>query len=84
LLWKGLSDMDVARALPGHGWPVSAGPWNSDGGREPDVVGPYAGASFLVPFQRLCTDRRHGGHMYGDMVDALWTALRVIQVNGSK
>ncbi|GAC1032902.1 hypothetical protein thsps21_37310 [Pseudomonas sp. No.21] len=51
--WKGLSDMDVARALPGQGWPVSACPWNDDGVRGPDAVGPDAGASFLVPFQRL-------------------------------
>ncbi len=45
--------MDVARALSGQGGPVSAYPWNDDVAREPDAVGPYAGASFLVPFQRL-------------------------------
>jgi hypothetical protein len=34
-LWKGLSDMDVARAVMGQGWPFTACPWNGDGAREP-------------------------------------------------
>ena len=31
---KGLSDMDVARAAMGQGWPFAAGPWSNDGARE--------------------------------------------------
>ncbi|BBP83934.1 hypothetical protein PHLH8_35760 [Pseudomonas sp. Pc102] len=44
--FQGLSDMDVARASMGQGWPFEACPWNDDGAREvwlqPD---PYGGAS---------------------------------------
>jgi hypothetical protein len=32
---KGLSDMDVARATMGQGWPFVACPWSGDGRREP-------------------------------------------------
>ena len=32
---KGLSDMDVAKATMGQGWPFVAGPWSGDGRREP-------------------------------------------------
>jgi len=32
---KGLSDMDVARAAMGQGWPFAACPWSGDGAREP-------------------------------------------------
>ena len=32
---KGLSDMDVARAPMGQGWPFGACPWSGDGRREP-------------------------------------------------
>ena len=32
--WKGLSDMDVARAVMGQGWPCTACPWSGDGARE--------------------------------------------------
>ena len=32
---KGLSDMDVARAAMGQGWPFAACPWSGDGTREP-------------------------------------------------
>ena len=32
---KGLSDMDVARATMGQGWPFVACPWSGDGAREP-------------------------------------------------
>ena len=32
---KGLSDMDVARAAMGQGWPFVACPWSGDGTREP-------------------------------------------------
>ena len=32
---KGLSDMDVARAVMGQGWPFTACPWSGDGAREP-------------------------------------------------
>jgi len=28
-----------------------------------------------------CTDRTHGGHMCGDMVDTLWSVIRLIYVN---
>ena len=31
---KGLSDMDVARATMGQGWPFAACPWSGDGRRE--------------------------------------------------
>ena len=33
--WKGVSDMDVARAAMGQGWPFAACPWSGDGRREP-------------------------------------------------
>ena len=33
--WKGLSDMDVARATMGQGWPFVACPRSGDGAREP-------------------------------------------------
>ncbi|RRW38296.1 hypothetical protein EGJ44_04130 [Ectopseudomonas oleovorans] len=33
--WKGLSDMDVARAAMGQGWPFAACPWSGDGARKP-------------------------------------------------
>ena len=33
--WKGLSDMDVARATMGQGRPFVACPWSGDGAREP-------------------------------------------------
>ncbi|KQO41039.1 hypothetical protein ASF15_21265 [Pseudomonas sp. Leaf83] len=39
-LCKGLSGMDAARAAMGQGWPFAACPWNDDGAREPDEVGP--------------------------------------------
>jgi len=32
---KGLSDMDVARAATGQGWPFAACPWSGGGMREP-------------------------------------------------
>jgi len=34
--------MDAARAAMGQRWPFAACPWNSDGTREPDEVGPDA------------------------------------------
>jgi hypothetical protein len=45
--------MDAARGVWGHGWPLAPCPRSGDAGREPGVAGPDAGASFLVPFQRL-------------------------------
>ena len=41
-LCKGLSGMDAARAAMGQGWPFAACPWNNDGARGPDEVGPDA------------------------------------------
>ena len=70
---KGLSDMDVARALPGHGWPVSAGPWSDDGTREPD--GSRAGCRgepFWFLFWRLKKEtrqaRRNRRHQQGSVI----------------
>ncbi|MDH0289378.1 hypothetical protein N7414_09675, partial [Pseudomonas sp. GD04087] len=47
-----MSDMDVARAAMGQGWPFAAGPWNSE---EPRVLfakrkAGWQGRDFLVPF----------------------------------
>jgi len=53
-LCKGLSGMDAARAAMGQGWPFAACPWNDDGAREPDEVGPYAGASLFAYFWGVC------------------------------
>ena len=48
---KGLSDMDVARAAMGQGWPFAAGPWNNDGVNEPcRRQGRMSGLDLLVPF----------------------------------
>jgi len=49
--WKGLSGMDAARAVKGHGWPVAAGPWNVTGAREPRrSQGRMLGQAFLLTF----------------------------------
>ena len=49
--WKGLSGMDAARALLGHGWPVAAGPWRVTGAREPRRSrGRMQGPAFLLTF----------------------------------
>jgi len=43
---------------------------------------PSGGAkTFWLLLGRLCTDRTHGGHMCGDMVDTLWSVIRLIYVN---
>lgn len=50
-LCKGLSGMDAARAAMGQGRPFAAGPWNNDGAREPDEVGPDGrGKDLLLTF----------------------------------
>ncbi|OHC28245.1 MAG: hypothetical protein A3J71_15345 [Pseudomonadales bacterium RIFCSPHIGHO2_02_FULL_60_43] len=50
-MWKGLSDMDVARAAMGQGWPFAAGPWSNDGVNEPCCrQGRMLGLDLLVPF----------------------------------
>ena len=50
-MWKGLSDMDVARAAMGQGWPFAAGPWSNDGVNEPcRRQGRMSGQAFLVTF----------------------------------
>jgi hypothetical protein len=50
--------MDVARALPGQGWPVSAGPWNDDGVREVwRSQTRMQGQAFLVSF--LAIEKRN-------------------------
>ena len=50
-LWRGLSDMDVARAAMGQGWPFAAGPRNNDGAREPQRSwGRMPGLDLLVSF----------------------------------
>lgn len=33
-LRRGVSGMDAARGVKGHGWPLYAGPWSGDGMRE--------------------------------------------------
>ena len=32
----------------------------------------------------LCMDRTHGGQVYGDMVDTLSPAIRVVEIDGSQ
>ena len=50
-LCRGLSDMDVARAAMGQGWPFAAGPRSDDGTREPRRSrGWMSGLDLLVPF----------------------------------
>ena len=62
-LWKGVSRMDAARGVKGQGRPLYAGPWNNDGAREPDEVGPDArGKTFCLLLGRLPkVSRRKGG-----------------------
>ena len=36
VLWSGPTGMDAGRAVMGHGWPVTAGPRNRTGAREPE------------------------------------------------
>ena len=51
--WKRLSDMDVARAAMGQGWPTVAGLWNDDGVSEPwRSQGRMNGRRVLVTFAR--------------------------------
>lgn len=53
-LCKGLSGMDAARAAMGQGWPFAARPWNDDGARGPDEVGPDGrGKTFCLLLGRL-------------------------------
>ena len=67
-LCKGLSGMDAARAAMGQGWPFAACPWNDDGAREPDEVGPDArGKPFCLLLGRLPkVSRRKGGTIIGN------------------
>ena len=47
-----------------------------------DVAGPfrpYGGSLFS-----WCMDRTHGGQVYGDMVDTLSPAIRVVEIDGSQ
>lgn len=62
-LCKGLSGMDAARAAMGQGWPFAACPWNDDGAREPDEVGPNGRGkpSWLLLGRLPEVTRRKGG-----------------------
>jgi hypothetical protein len=62
-LCKGLSGMDAARAAMGQGCPFAAGPWNNDGARGPDEVGPDARGkpSWLLLGRLPEVTRRKGG-----------------------
>jgi len=64
--------MDAARAAMGQGWPFAACPWNDDGAREPDEVGPDArGKPFCLLLGRLPeVTRRKGGTVIGNNVEA--------------
>ena len=55
--------MDAARGVKGQGRPLYAGPWNDDGAREPDAVGPDArGKTFWLLLGQLPkVTRRKGG-----------------------
>jgi hypothetical protein len=60
--WKGLSDMDAARAAMGQGWPFAACPWSGDGAREPrrsraGAPSSDAGVCFFAYF--LCTSKSY-------------------------
>ena len=58
-LWRGLSDMDVARAAMGQGWPFAAGPRNNDGAREPQRSwGRMSGLDLLVSFGAMPKETR--------------------------
>jgi len=62
-LWMGAGRMDAARGVKGQGRPLYAGPWNDDGAREPDEVGPDArGKTFWLLLGQLPkVTRRKGG-----------------------
>ncbi len=50
-LCRGMSRMDAARGLMGHGWPFQAGPRNDDVMREPQRSwGRMSGLDLLVTF----------------------------------
>jgi hypothetical protein len=55
--------MDAARGVKGQGRPLYAGPWNNDGAREPDEVGPDARGktSWLLLGRLPEVTRRKGG-----------------------
>ena len=58
-LWRGLSDMDVARAAMGQGWPFAAGPRNNDEAREPRRSrGRMSGLDLLVSFGAMPKETR--------------------------
>jgi len=67
---KGLSDMDVARAAMGQGWPFVSGPhpvvplewWWSEG--TPAQLGPYVGVCFFAYF--LCTSKESESPVRGE------------------
>ena len=59
LLWRGLSDMDVARAAMGQGRPFAASPRNNDGAREPQRSwGRMPGLDLLVSFGAMPKETR--------------------------
>ena len=67
--WKGLSDMDVARAVMGQGWPFTACPWSGDGAEGiPAQPGPYAGVCFFAYF--LCTSKESESPVRGETYQA--------------
>ena len=56
---KGLSDMDVARAAMGQGWPFAAGPRNNDEARESQRSwGRMSGLDLLVSFGAMPKETR--------------------------
>ena len=67
--WKGLSDMDVARATMGQGWPFVACPCNGDGAREPrrsraGAPSSDVGVCFFAYF--LCTSNESESPVRGE------------------
>ena len=78
VLRSGSTGMDAGRAAMGHGWPVAACPRSRTAAKAVRW-----GEDLLVPFGSFCTDRIHGGHMCGDMVDTLCPVVRFAHVERS-
>ena len=72
--------MDAARAAMGQGWPFAACPWNDDGAREPDEVGPDGrGKTFCLLLGRLPkVSRCKSGTDIGNNVEAAGSRRREV------
>ena len=75
--------------MPGEPRWAMDGPWRRAHGAEPERGNLSAakavrwGEDLLVPFGSFCTDRTHGGHTCGDMVDTLCPVVRFAHVERS-